>query len=487
MIQVNATTWLGRLDHAGRPAGSLDDVPDAELDAWADRGFELMWLMGVWARGPLGVALARDNRVAWPEYALALPDWTPADVVGSPFAVHDYVVSPRLGGRDALARFRERLARRGLGLVLDLVPNHTARDHPWIRRRPDLYVSGDPVLADRDPERYFRAETDRGPRAVAFGKDPHFPSWTDTAQLNWASPELRAEMLSLVRMLAGLCDGVRCDMAMLILPDVFRTTWPEVEPPPDRGDFWPAAVAEARSVHRTFIFIAEVYWGLEERLLEQGFDYTYDKHLYDLLRAGDTAGLRTLPGRSERYLERSAHFVENHDEDPAVTAFPPERWELATGLSALLPGLRLFHEGQFDGRRVRLPVQLGRPANATPDPDRVARLDRLLAVLGDTSMADGRFRWLETDDADCLAFAWECRHRDDVVVAANVAGCRIAARVRMRLMPLRGHRVTLHDLLGDHDASVDGDALLDDGLAVELEEWGIGAWRLERRTADPRR
>ena len=79
--------------------------------------------------------------------------------------------------------------------------------------------------------------------------------------------------------IASQCDGVRCDMAMLVLPDVFERTWGRRAPL-----FWPTATQRVRERVPGFIFMAEVYWDLEWTLQQQGFDYAYDKRLYDRLR-----------------------------------------------------------------------------------------------------------------------------------------------------------------------------------------------------------
>ena len=77
-----------------------------------------------------------------------LPDFAPRDIAGSPYAIAAYEVASSLGGDDGLARFRQQLARAGIGLVLDFVPNHTALDYPWVRRHPEWYVQGERERAD---------------------------------------------------------------------------------------------------------------------------------------------------------------------------------------------------------------------------------------------------------------------------------------------------------------------------------------------------
>jgi hypothetical protein len=147
-------------------------------------------MLSVWRTSPVGRALTGANPVWRAEFEAALPDLTDEDIRGSGFAIAAYEVDETLGGEAGLAAFRDRLARRGLRLMLDFVPNHTAPDHPWARTHPDFYVQGSEESLAASPESYCRVETDRGPRILARGRDPNFPSWPDTLQLDYANPTL---------------------------------------------------------------------------------------------------------------------------------------------------------------------------------------------------------------------------------------------------------------------------------------------------------
>src|SRR5262249_38097903 len=155
--------------------------------------------------------------------------------------------------------------------------------------------------------------------------------------------------------IAGQCDGVRCDMAMLVLPDVFDRTWGRSAPL-----FWPAATRRVRERAPGFVFMAEVYWDLEWTMLQQGFDYAYDKRLYDRLREGRDGGLRggLRAGRDSR--ARWPRLMENPDEPRAAATFAPGMHEAAAVITYLSPGLRFFHQGQLEGRRKRISPHLVR-------------------------------------------------------------------------------------------------------------------------------
>src|SRR5262249_52432143 len=153
--------------------------------------------------------------------------------------------------------------------------------------------------------------------------------------------------------IAGQCDGVRCDMAMLVLPEVFERTWGIKAQP-----FWPAATRRVREQVPGFCFMAEVYWDMEWTLQQQGFDYTYDKRLYDRLRARHARPVREHLWADVDYQNRMARFLENHDEPRASATFPPGVHEAAAVITFLSPGLRFFHQGQFEGRMKRISPHL---------------------------------------------------------------------------------------------------------------------------------
>ena len=223
LFQINTRVRLSELSAGlGRPA-TLDDVTDAELDQFARDGFDLVWFLGVWQTGEAARRVSATNPEWLAEYHQVLPDFRESDVCGSCFAVRDYHVHADFGGDDALARLRERLRARGLRLVLDFVPNHVAPDHPWVEEHPDFFIAGTEDRLTAEPQNYRRFETSRGSRILAYGRDPYFAGWPDTLQLNYGNPGLQDALLGELERIARQCDGVRCDMAMLVLPEVFET------------------------------------------------------------------------------------------------------------------------------------------------------------------------------------------------------------------------------------------------------------------------
>jgi hypothetical protein len=434
LYQLNPRIAIGEARGGGQGPldGTLDDLPDGLLDRTAALGFDWIWPLGVWQTGAAG-RLATRTPADLDHFRIDLPDVRPEDVCGSPFAITAYDVHRDFGGDAALARLRGRLARRGQRLLLDFVPNHVALDHPWVRTHPEFFIAGGPDELRRDPESYVALPTAAGERIFAHGRDPYFPAWKDTLQLNYRHAGLRAAMTAELERVADRCDGVRCDMAMLLEPEVIARAWgdranPTDGSPPVDGPFWPAAIERVRRRHPGFLFVAEVYWDLEWQLQQAGFDLTYDKRLYDRLRAGQAGPVRDHLAADPAFRDRSLRFLENHDEPRAASVFPPERHRAAAVLAFLSPGGRLFHDGQLEGRRAHASIHLARRQVEPVDEALRGFYDRLLACLRRPEVADPDAGWrllpalgapeLEASRRNLIVSTWEAT-AGQLLVAVN--------------------------------------------------------------------
>ncbi len=482
LYQVNTRVWLTELSHAAGRAAMLDDIPDAELDRLAKVGFDWIWFLSVWRTGSAGQQVSRSNPEWRREFEETLPDLSEEDIAGSGFAITGYTVDPGLGGDAALSRLRERLHSRGLRLMLDFVPNHTALDHSWVDDHPDYYVPGTELELARAPQNYTWVKRKRGDLLLAHGRDPYFSGWPDTLQLDYSNPATQEAMIGELLRIARQCDGVRCDMAMLVLPDVFERTWNRRAPM-----FWPEATDRVRKQVPDFRFMAEVYWDLESVMLQQGFDYAYDKRLYDRLRAGHARPVREHLYADLDYQRKLARFLENHDEARAATTFSPGMHEAAAIITYLSPGLRFFHQGQFEGRHKRISPHLVRGPIEPAEEALQQFYDGLLAMLRQPSMRDGAWSLVDCAPAwdgnwtsDCFV-AWSWHGADDQrrLIAVNYADNQSQCYVRLPFTELSSRTVRLKDLTGTATYKRDGNELVSRGLYLDLQPWGFHVFHVE--------
>jgi hypothetical protein len=222
LYQINTRVWITDIANKIGRAATLDDIPDNELDRLAEMGFDWIWFLSVWSTGEAAQKISRDNPEWRHDFENTLPDLREKDIAGSGFAITGYKVHSDLGGDEALKRLRERLQKRGLKLMLDFVPNHMAPDHPWVNDHPDHFVSGTLNDLEKNPQNYTRIKKSENDLVLAYGRDPYFSGWPDTVQLDYSNPETVKAMSNELLRISGQCDGVRCDMAMLILPDVLK-------------------------------------------------------------------------------------------------------------------------------------------------------------------------------------------------------------------------------------------------------------------------
>src|SRR5215472_12101817 len=482
LFQINTRVWLERLSREAGRRITLAEIDDAMLDGFAEQGFDWIWLLSVWQTGAAGRAVSRGNAQWRAEFKTVLPDLIEEDICGSGFAVTAYTVSEALGGEQALAQFREKLAKRGVKLMLDFVPNHTAPDHPWVKSHPEYYIEGSEETLATDPQNYLRVETDRGPKILAYGRDPNFPGWPDTLQLNYADPELQLVRIDELIAIAGKCDGVRCDMAMLLLPEIFQRTWGILPEP-----FWPKATAAVHEKYPAFTFMAEVYWDLEWTLLQQRFAYCYDKRLYDRLREGHAAPVRGHLLAGLDYQDKLARFLENHDEPRTASEFHWPQHAAAAIVTFFSPGLLFFHQGQFDGAKLRIPTHLCRGPVEPRNPEIAAFYGNLFRVLKQTpAFRDGAWSQIQplpawagnwTSDG-FIAYAWSADDGSRYLVVVNYAGNQGQCRLPLLFPEFRGKPVRLTDVMGTEVYDRDGSEIVGPGLYIDHAPWRYNVFEL---------
>jgi hypothetical protein len=468
LYEINTWPWLeAQSRRAGRTI-TLGGVADEEWNRLRDLGIDVVYLMGVWRRSRIGRDIARAEPALFRAYDEAVPGWHVRDVVGSAFCVSEYVPDQRMGSWDELDAVRSKLHDRGMRLLVDFIPNHTGFDHPWITDHPDRYVNAPEDAFRRSPGEFRAVELPSGDvRFIACARDPFFPPWTDAAQLNYANLQTRAAMIETLRFIARHADGARCDMAMLVLSDVFSRTWSELTGPAPDDEFWREALAGVPG----FLLLAEVYWNLEWRLQQLGFDFTYDKTLYDRLLHGSGGEVRAHLTGDLEYQRRSARFIENHDEARSASAFG-DRVRVAAVVVSTLPGMRFYHDGQFEGRRAHVPVQLGASGEEPADERLVAFYDRILRAANDPVYHTGEWRLYDLSGWDETArdlVAWRWKLEDDlriVVVNLGVVTGQGLLHVKGDLPP--GDAFTFVDLLDGTPYRWAARDLTSSGLYVRL-------------------
>jgi Alpha amylase, catalytic domain len=474
IYEVNTAVWLGGLSRAaGRPV-TLADVTDSDWDAITPTGVDAVWLMGVWERSPAGIALAGENAELQSSFRAALPDLTTEDITGSPYCVRRYDTDPAFGGREALAVARAALAARGVRLILDYVPNHVAPDHPWVTGHPGLFVQGDEDDIKAEPGGWLRAAG----HVLAHGRDPYFPPWPDVVQLNAFSPEVRTATTKTLADIADQCDGIRCDMAMLLTNEVFGRTWAGRTGPEPAEEFWPAVIAGLRARHPGIVLIAEAYWDFEWTLQQQGFDFCYDKRLYDRITAGDPGAVRDHLRADPGYQSQLVRFLENHDEPRIASRLAPDAERAAAVTVATLPGATMWHEGQFEGRRVRPPVFLARRPAEPLDCDLATWYRGLLVTVAEHRVRRGPWRLLEAtgwpDNQSCrnlLVWSWGSDDGERHVIVVNLAPEQAQGHIPLPWPGLPGRNWYLTDLLAERVFERGGAELASPGLYVDLGPW----------------
>ena len=489
LYQINTRVWLTELSQKlGRPA-TLDDIPDAELDRLAEMGFDWVWFLSVWQTGPAAQQVSRTQSRVAPRI--------PGDAAG-----------PARGGHRRL-RFRdhrlhgapESRRRRRAGPAARAAPQ--ARPATDARFRPQPHGArsslgrGSPrafhpaapssTWPER-PQNYTWVKRKAGDLLLAYGRDPYFAGWPDTLQLNYANPATQEAMIGELVRIAGQCDGVRCDMAMLVLPDVFERTWGQRAPL-----FWPTATQRVRERVPGFLFMAEVYWDLEWTLQQQGFDYAYDKRLYDRLRERPRpAGARAfprgprlpgqagpLPGEPRRAAGRGDVSRRRFTRPRRSSRFCPRGCDSSTRASS--------RAGRNGSRRTS-----SRPGRARRS-GAASVLRPALAVLRQPVVRDGEWQLLECAPAwdgnwtnDCfVVFGWQGAEDERLLVAVNYAPTRasVTSGCRSRISPARPGCCRIRSAPTAYER--DGDELQSQGLFVDLRPWQASVFALHNQFDAP--
>jgi Alpha amylase, catalytic domain len=472
LYELNIRMWqTDRSAELGRTA-TLDDLSNRMLDTMVEQGFSWIYLIGVWPTGPLSRNAARQDELLRTYLSRVLPDFTAEDICGSPFAPQNYEVYPSLGGDAALARLRERARSAGLSLMLDFVPNHIGLDHAWVREHPEYGIRGDEHKLATQPTAYCRI----GEHIFAHGRDPFFAPWRNSVQLDYSHPDVPEAMIKVASTIAAKCDGLRCDVAMLLLQDVFENTWKRPMLP-----FWRKCLDGVRAEHPGTLFMAEVYWNREYELQQAGFDFTFDKILYDRLLSGDAESIRAHLRATSDYQNHCVRFIENHTEQRAAARFTnPDHHRGALLITGMVPGLLLFNHGQEDGRRYHASYHCSRrPIEDGSEPHREAYKD-LINVLSERARQDGKWQLLEPlnhEGYSLIGCLWTLPGHHSLVLIVNASWQPVSGAVRAGALVERDCQ--LQDCFsGGAPLQLKASTLQNNGIHVSLPPWGTVVYRV---------
>ncbi|KAH3756646.1 alpha amylase, catalytic subfamily protein [Pelomyxa schiedti] len=425
MYEISTRPWLYELSGKyGRTISTLRDIPLAELQAIQSQHVNYVWFMGIWHLGAYGLNHDRTDPSLLAQYAVVLPDYTTADIIGSPYAVTNYTVNPELGTTSDVAWLRTQLNNLGMKLILDFVPNHSACDSPWITTNINYYIqapkgSGPPY----DSSKYLT-------NGVAFGNCPGSTTpWTDTAQLNYWNQDTRSLMLQQLQQIGNMADGIRCDMAYIVLNDLFYETWstqlnswgwsrPSTE-------FWADAISQVKKNFPKIIFLAEVYGDSQYTLQSEGFDFTYDKELLDRLKANNLDYVRSwITGNTASFFAHSAQFIENHDEDRAVAVFgSTTKADAAAMVVMTLPGMRFYFQDQWLGYKNKLDVHLRRATSESAISSVTSMYTTLNSIISDVSFTSGTWNYCTVSNSGdswrLMAWRWNYANSSKRLVVVN--------------------------------------------------------------------
>ena len=476
LYEINTRVWIKKFNDNAK----LSDIPDGYFEDIASKGINYIWLMGIWktCKDLIPKYCFEPDLVS--SYSKSLKDWKKNDVIGSPFSIDEYAVDPSLGNFEDLKLLKEKLNSLGLKLILDFIPNHFGASTKLLHTKPDLFLQGNEEHLKTDPFTFFKF-SEKNELIFAHGRDPLFPAWTDTVQVDYSNDDTRIFMTNQLLKLAEICDGVRCDMAMLPLNNVFANTWAGVlkneNCMKNKTEFWLDTISEVKQKSPEFIFIAEAYWDLEWQLQQLGFDFTYDKRLLDRLDSDDFQGVREHLCADYEYQNKSVRFIENHDELRAVTKFGKYKSLASAVVMSTIQGLKLYYDGQFEGKKIRLPVQLGRE----PFEKESKTTKDFYAVLLEITKAEifvkGNWTLLYPsntgagDDTNKNIFAWQWKLKNENrLVVINYAETTSRCRLKFDINS-NSSNVILVDLLTGDDYSRSIKEINGLGLFIELKSF----------------
>ena len=252
--------------------------------------------------------------------------------LGSYYAVSDFrAVNPLFGTHADFKQLVDSVHALGMHLIMDWVPHHTGWDHPWITQHPEYYNKNDKGEI-RDPINEATGEP--------WG-------WTDVAELNLSSPEMRRQIIDdMIYWIEEYnVDGFRVDHAHGVPADY----WDEVSKTLAalNKPIFMLAEGEDTYLRNDSSFVATYAWKMHHMMndIAQG---KHNVNELDTLLAAE---------RKEFTYGYHMYFTSNHDENSwAGTEFERmgDGYKAFAALCATLDGMPLMYSGQEEPLKKRL-------------------------------------------------------------------------------------------------------------------------------------
>ena len=476
LLEINIRLLVRRFDLENKKA-KLSDIPLSYWENLSANGIEIVWLMGVWETSSLLIDRCCFEEGLMQSYNRTLKDWQRKDVVGSPYAINKYAINPEFGTKKDLLHLRKTLNELNILLMLDFVPNHFSAETELLKSHADIFLETTEDVIASDKHTFYRP-IQQPHRIFAHGRDPFFPAWTDTIQLNYFNLNTRKFLTTTLLNIAELCDGVRCDMAMLTLNNVFGNTWRgvinESLHPKPVDEFWKAAIADVKKDHPNFIFLAEAYWDLEWDMQQLGFDFTYDKKLLDRLKDGTPKNVHDHLRADISFQQKSSRFLENHDEDRALSSLGTEKSLAAVVIISTIPGMRFFFDGQTEGKKVKLPIQLGREPKESKNKTVAGFYDKMFRITKSDIFSLGEWELKEAlpvsdkdnSSGNVLTWLWTYK-KEHCLVVVNYTNTSSQGRIKISADNFQ-EQIIFKDLLNGNEYIRTANEVMYSGLFIDL-------------------
>jgi glycosidase len=365
---VNTRLWIDQLSKKYNRPITIDTVPGTEWNNLFEK-YDYFWFMGIYTPS----IASQEHAKNWcHEYRYALPDLDPdKDVTASPFAIPEYTPNPKIAKNwQTWDKMVNKLHHHGKKVMIDFVPNHTALDAELAKSNPEYFIQGDQNQYNSNPNFFYLVTANDGQtHYIAHGKDPNFPEWADTLQLNYGVPEVHEEMAKQLLKLSRHSDGVRCDMAMLLNSSTFIRTWGWAlsEKQKDfiqQHSFWQEKIPLVKNnANKQFDFLGEIYW--DKEYLGQVFDYIYNQDFYKVIQESPQSIKSLIQNLfASKKNDRHYHdtlYIENHDEERVSQILGPKLSKAAAVLAGIIPdSIFMVNQGQEEGFKIRPPMQISR-------------------------------------------------------------------------------------------------------------------------------